>query len=272
MMKASELVAKCKQVATDFNTLYVMGCFGAPLTDKNKKRYTNNHKYNMQDARTAMINAASEDTFGFDCVCFIKGILWGWSGDASKTYGGAVYKSNDVPDTSADGMIRKCSDISTDFSAILPGEVVWMPGHIGVYIGEGLAVECTPKWANKVQITAVHNIGKKGGYNGRKWTKHGKLPFVDYSDANKTVAEVAAEINAALIASGYSPVEVAAEMVKQPEVPEPEAPVMKTIDEIAREVINGKWGNGTARKQMLVEAGYDYNAVQNRVNEILRGD
>lgn len=46
-------------------------------------------------------------------------------------------------------------------------------------------------------------------------------------------------------------------------------PSKKTIDEIAREVILGKWGNGEDRKKALIEAGYDYNAVQKRVNEIL---
>lgn len=44
----------------------------------------------------------------------------------------------------------------------------------------------------------------------------------------------------------------------------------KSIDTIAREVINGKWGNGTDRKKRLLSAGYDYNAVQKRVNELLR--
>ena len=43
----------------------------------------------------------------------------------------------------------------------------------------------------------------------------------------------------------------------------------KTVDELAREVIAGKWGNGTARKDALTKAGYDYNAVQRRVNELL---
>lgn len=44
----------------------------------------------------------------------------------------------------------------------------------------------------------------------------------------------------------------------------------KTIEELAREVIRGDWGNGTDRKTRLTNAGYDYNAVQNRVNEILK--
>ena len=44
----------------------------------------------------------------------------------------------------------------------------------------------------------------------------------------------------------------------------------KTIDELAEEVIDGKWGDGEDRKTKLEKAGYDYNAVQGRVNEILK--
>ena len=165
VMTSAEFVKRLKAAATDYKTLYVMGCFGAPMNSANKKRYTANHSYNKQAARTAMINAATADTFGFDCVCLIKGILWGWSGDKSKTYGGAGYAVNGVPDIGADSMIKVCSGVSTNFSSIVPGEAVWMEGHIGVYVGDGLAVECTPKWDNKVQITAVGNIGKKSSYN-----------------------------------------------------------------------------------------------------------
>lgn len=42
-----------------------------------------------------------------------------------------------------------------------------------------------------------------------------------------------------------------------------------SIDEIAAEVIAGKWGNGTDRKSRLTAAGYDYSAVQAKVNEKL---
>lgn len=40
-------------------------------------------------------------------------------------------------------------------------------------------------------------------------------------------------------------------------------------EKIALEVIAGKWGNGTDRIVRLTEAGYDYRAIQDRVNEIL---
>lgn len=43
----------------------------------------------------------------------------------------------------------------------------------------------------------------------------------------------------------------------------------KSIDEIAREVIQGLWGNGQDRKDRITKAGYDYSAVQKRVNELL---
>ena len=45
-------------------------------------------------------------------------------------------------------------------------------------------------------------------------------------------------------------------------------PVTKTITQIAREVLKGKWGNGSARKANLTAAGYDYNAVQREVNRL----
>ena len=47
-------------------------------------------------------------------------------------------------------------------------------------------------------------------------------------------------------------------------------PQIKSIDEVAREVIQGKWGNGADRKAKLTQAGYDYNAVQARVNQLLK--
>ena len=43
----------------------------------------------------------------------------------------------------------------------------------------------------------------------------------------------------------------------------------KTVDEIAREVIDGKWGTGINRKNRLQKAGYDYYSIQKRVNELM---
>ena len=46
-------------------------------------------------------------------------------------------------------------------------------------------------------------------------------------------------------------------------------PAKKTVEQLADEVIAGKWDNGAERERLLTAAGYDYNAVQKRVNEKL---
>lgn len=194
---ALELAKAAEIVARNYKTLYVLGCFGAPMNGTNKKRYKNNNDFNK--SRSHMIDNATADTFGFDCVCLIKALLWDWNGDSSKQYGGSKYASNGVPDIGADTMLDVCSEISTDFSHIAIGEAVGMDGHIGIYIGNGLAVECTPKWENKVQITAVGNIGKKKGYNTRTWERHGKLPYVSYETKESEEKELTEKEVKALI-------------------------------------------------------------------------
>lgn len=285
VMKASEFVKKLVDIAKNYKTLYVMGCFGAPMTSTNKTRYCNNHEYNTQASRTKFIKAASADTFGFDCVCLIKGVLWGWCGDKKKTYGGASYAVNGVPDIGADAMIMKCSNLSTNFDKIEVGEAVWTDGHIGVYIGDGLAVECTPSWENKVQITACNC--KKSGYHTRNWKKHGKLPYIEYdvktattttSAKKKSITTIAKEVIAGkwytgaarksdLTKAGYNYDEV------QKKVNELlEATKKKSVAAVAKEVIAGKWGNGKARTDALKKAGYtdsEIKAIQAKVNELL---
>ena len=180
-MTAKELVARLLDIEKNYKTVYAYGVFGAPITESviagKAKQYPNWYTPARQKMLRGLIG---KGYFGFDCVNLIKGVLWGWNGDLNKTYGGAVYNSNGVPDVSADGMISRCKDVSTNFNNLQIGEALWLPGHIGVYIGDGLAIECTPKWQNKVQITAVGNLGKKPGYNTRTWQKRGKMPYVEY--------------------------------------------------------------------------------------------
>lgn len=47
--------------------------------------------------------------------------------------------------------------------------------------------------------------------------------------------------------------------------------VKKSNEEIAKEVVAGKWGNGNARKTALTKAGYDYKTIQSLVNKLLKG-
>lgn len=177
--------------------------------------------------------------YWFDCVVSVKCILWNFSADKSKKRGGTVYCSNGVPDFTCNGALNYCSNVSRDFSKLVPGEYLCMKGtkynHTGIYLGNGKVFECTTAWGTrKCMISDIDSKGNRS-YKGVKsvpWTYHGKLNYIDYSDT-----------------------------------PTPQ----KTIDELAQEVIAGKWGNGDERKKRLEAAGYNYRQVQNRVNEILSG-
>lgn len=181
--------------AQKHRTIYMYACYGFQVNTLN---IANKSKQNLNGwytpAHIAQLQAVANQTpptWGFDCVNLTKGILWGWTGDETQSLGGAKYGANGVPDTNANGMIGKCKDVSTDFSTIEIGEGLWLEGHWGVYVGDGLAVECTGRWENGVQITSVWNLGKKSGYNGRYWTKHGKLPWIAYSgEADQVEPEV----------------------------------------------------------------------------------
>ena len=52
--------------------------------------------------------------------------------------------------------------------------------------------------------------------------------------------------------------------------PQPTKAAAKSIDDLAREVIRGDWGNGEERRKKLSAAGYDYAEIQPRVNEMLK--
>lgn len=194
LMTAAELARRALDVARNYKTIYMYGCYGFQVTDATiKAKSTQGGSVGAwyTTSRIATLRKVANQhppTWGFDCVNLYKGLLWGWTGDEGKEKGGAVYASNGVPDTNANGMFDRCTGKSSDFSKIEVGEAVWISGHFGLYVGDGLVVECTPKWKNGVQITACLNIGSVKGYDGRKWTKHGKLPYVSYDAPQNTLA------------------------------------------------------------------------------------
>lgn len=158
-----------------------------------------------------------------DCSGLIKGILWGYP-DKGK------YASNGVPDTNANNMIATyCTEVTTDMSKLSKGMVVWMNGHIGIYCGDGVVVESSPRWENGIQRTYPNGcpVANKHHLNQRKWTKCGYLKWIDYSST-------------------------------------------KDLTQVARDVINGKYGNGKERIDKLTKAGYNYKEVQKIVNSLLR--
>lgn len=112
-----------------------------------------------------------------DCSGLIKGILWGYPENGK-------YASNGVPDINANTMIKQCSKVSTTFDKLPYGALVWMEGHIGIHVGNGVCIESSPKWEDGIQRTFIKGSGyvNSEGLNIRKWTQHGLFDkYIDYS-------------------------------------------------------------------------------------------
>jgi hypothetical protein len=103
------------------------------------------------------------------------------------------------------------------------------------------------------------------------------IPFEYYP--RKTTEEIAKEViqgkwgtgavrKSKLLQCGYDYALIQAK-VNEILADRPKPPVKKSVEQIAKEVINGVWGNGEERKKRLVGAGYDYAVIQARVNELL---
>lgn len=166
---AREYVNMLLDIAKHYDSYYAWGAFGAPANAKNRNRYK--------------VPDAPAGAFLFDCSGFAyKAIPWGWVGDRTKTYGGATYKKHPYEELDSHIINTCCYDVSKDFSNIQIGELLYMEGHVGVYIGDGRAIECTSKWENGILISDVDNIFKGGNKYHRKWLKHAKMPFLAYEN------------------------------------------------------------------------------------------
>lgn len=171
-MTNTEFVNKLLEVRK-YQTRYAKGTFGQRATDSFINQKAKQYPKWYTDSRIASLKALSDDTRLFDCVGLIKGVMWGFPN--------IIYTSNGVKDYSDQTIYEASTNKSTDFSHIEIGELLWLQGHVGVYIGQGKAIECTTAGTGNVQITAVSNIGQIAGLRSRKWTSHAKLPFIVYN-------------------------------------------------------------------------------------------
>jgi hypothetical protein len=206
--------------------------------------YKNKYPYNLcyvhEDGRTSA-----------DCVNLYKALLNGYNVN-NTTVGYFQNNLSNTGDCTEWGLMKQCSDVSTDFKKLKEGEprLLYKDGHIGGYIGKEVTrngkvyncIECTAAWGGGILYSYVTNTGGryncKGGSKNGAWTHNGLMtPWVDYSSAPQ---------------------------------PQPTPQPQKSIDEVAKEVIQGKWGVGAERKARLEAAGYDYREVQNRVNEMMK--
>lgn len=142
---------------------YWYGTFGNRATESllyaKKEQYPAHYQY----ARMAKYKSQ----IGFrvhDCVGLIKGYLWSESPEARPKY-------NKNQDVSANMMLKLCTEkgrINT--MPEIPGILVFMPGHVGIYAGGGIVIE-----ARGFNYGVVETDIKE-----RNWENWGKCPWIEY--------------------------------------------------------------------------------------------
>lgn len=199
---------------------------------------------------------------------------------------GATYTGNML------SVFKKCGfkdvtskvNLSTGAGLIRGDVLLNTSHHTAMYCGNGKEVEAS------INEKGTATGGKPGDQTGKEFLirSYRNYPWTNvlrYAEAGgndtgkKTVAEVAKEVLSGVWGNGdarrtaltnagydYDAVQAAVNKLVKGQTVTPE----KSVDEVAKEVINGKWGNGDDRKKKLIAAGYDYDKVQDKVNALLK--
>ena len=134
-----------------------------------------------------------------------------------------------------------------------------IPASENIVAGKKVALNNTPCYSSE---TAKEAYGTKTGsfYLWDNVVRNGRIRITNAVSRVGVAGQVTCWIN-------IDDVSLSASATTTTSKPQP---VLKSVDEVAREVIAGKWGNGADRKARLTQAGYDYSAVQARVNQLLK--
>ena len=156
-----------------------------------------------------------------------------------------------------DWMYSRMGDLASKVTAKLGGSSASNPGTAG---GNVLYRVQTGAFSNKANADAMAAKLKAAGFDTYmvKVDNLYKIQVGAYS--NKANADAMA---AKLKAAGFDT------YITTKSGTAVSSTAKKSVDELAREVIQGLWGNGQDRKNRLQAAGYDYTAVQKRVNDLL---
>lgn len=151
---------------------YWYGTFGNKATKDLLERKTAQYPQHYQRERMEKYN----QQLGFrvhDCVGLIKGCLWSENTNSVPVY-------NASQDVSANSMLKKCKQRGRIHTMPeIPGVLVFMPGHVGIYCGDGKVVE-----ARGFHYGVVETKLKE-----RPWENWGKCPWIKYPESMRCFAK-----------------------------------------------------------------------------------
>lgn len=176
-----------------------------------------------------------------------------------------------------------------------PGDIIMFNWNLdGKWAQHQGIVEKTDKtYVYTIEGNTGSTIAKNRKVMRKKWAKNSNyilgygIPDVKEWDTptpteteHKTVNEIAKEVirgnwgnnperRKRLEAAGYNYSEVQDEVNRLLSKDKPAKPKLKPLNEIAKEVLKGSWGNAPERKQKLEAAGYNYSEVQTEVNKLI---
>lgn len=216
----------------------------AGLSKFGRIKYKNVYPYN--------VGYWNGENWTFDCLGFVHCMVNGFNGDKTKLGGGAVMDKFVTNTTEIETLYEHCYDQSYNFNEIKKGELIYMKGHVGLYIGDyepfedgrifNVAETCYSSFGGGGMLTYVSPTGTrlnhKGGSSAGNWEQHAKFYRVEYDD----------------------------------EIIIPTQATPQDIMNIANDVFIGKYGNNPEREKKIVSLyGEDtYRKVQDIMNIIYR--
>ena len=172
-MKASELCFTARE---------------AGLSKFGRIKYKNVYPYN--------VGYWNGEYWTFDCLGFVHCMVNGFTGDKTKLGGGAVMDRFVTNAPEKDTLYEYCYDQSYNFNNIKKGELLYMDGHVGLYVGDyepfedgrifNVAETCYSSFGGGGMLTYVSPTGTrlnhKGGVTAGAWEQHAKFYRVEYDD------------------------------------------------------------------------------------------
>lgn len=165
-MKTNKGLVEFVKGLLNMNTIYVLGAFGQEFTQSFLDQKCAQLEWNEQQ-RSFLSQYVNKSQKAYDCSGMIKAYLWD---NKPSNYVAAEDENNDhmLDRASVKGPISTMPEV--------PGILVFMPGHVGVYIGNGQVIECTPN----IPLGGWGVI--QTSLKGRGWTHWAEYSRISYGD------------------------------------------------------------------------------------------